>query len=87
MKEKREIAQEIRNLDPRHLQRIYSIIKNSPQYNHSSSHSKETVDESKIGDGGEGGEEVLGVDLEKIDQKSLRELQNYIKLQKNSISE
>ena len=84
LKEKKELAQEIRKLDPGHLQRIYMIIKKSHlNSNHSNAISSQVFDENKNSEDNEL-EEIFGVDLEKLDQKTLKQLNNYIKLQKNN---
>ena len=59
------------------------IIKNSH-----STHgvSLTSANEDRNGNSENRPDEICGVDLEKLEQKTLRELNNYVKLQKNSAS-
>ena len=74
IQEKRELGYEIRSLTPRHIERVAEIIiknRTKNQSNHSNHNSHNNVNILE--------EDSFGVDLDKMDLKTLREVQNYIK--------
>lgn len=73
IQEKRELGYEIRSLTPRHIERVAEIIiknktKNQGNHNHNSLNNGNILEEDSF-----------GVDLDKMDLKTLREVQNYIR--------